>query len=250
MNGRRGHLLRAAVFLCGLFLAVEARAEDVVYVLALSWQPGFCAGDAGSTRAECRTPHDDNRLVLHGLWPNADRNGDGRQDEKDDYCLPHDRARMIATDRSDWRKLPPVELDQDLRQRLVHAMPGAQSHLDRHQWLKHGTCSGMSAARYFQAAIDLTEDARETDFAAFIAAGSGRDAARRDLLRAFAGEFGQGSERALQLVCRRDGGKAHLAEIRLRLRAEAVEAPLSPRSLDRTRTAKGNCPARFLIERG
>jgi ribonuclease T2 len=250
MNGRRGQMLRAAVFLCGMFLANAAQAEDAGYVLALSWQADFCAGDAGSSKAECRTAADNDRLVLHGLWPNADRNSDGRLDEADDYCLTRDRARMIAADRTDWRKLPPVELGKDLQERLTDIMPGVQSQLERHQWIKHGTCSGLGAGRYFAAAVSLAEDAAQSGFAAFIAKRSGKLLARRDVLQAFAAEFGTGSDRALQLICRRDGSGASLSEIRLRLKVDRIEAPLARQSLDTAKPAKGNCPARFGIERG
>jgi ribonuclease T2 len=241
-------MLRAAVFLCGMLLANAARAENASYVLALSWQADFCASDAGSSKAECRAADDNDRLVLHGLWPNADRNGDRRLDEADDYCLARDRARMMAADRADWGQLPAVELGTDLQDRLADVMPGVQSRLERHQWIKHGTCSGLGAERYFEAAVSLAEDATRSGLAAFIAKGSGKVLARRDVLQAFAAEYGTGSDRALQLICRRENGAAYLSEIRLRVKAGRIEAPLAQQSLDTARPAKGNCPSRFGIE--
>jgi len=98
------------------------------------------------------------------------------------------------------------------------------------------------------AAVALTEAVAGTEFSKFIAAPDRRNVARRDLLRSFAVEFGPGSDRALQLVCRKDDGVSVLSEIRLRLRVEAVEAPLSATSLDTAKAGKGNCPARFWVE--
>lgn len=255
INGRRIALILAAVFIWGsLFLSAgPARADGLSYVLALSWQPAFCASDAGAGKAECRATDDRDwaasHLTLHGLWPNADRNDDGRLDEADDYCLPsQNRARAIAQDKGDWRKLPEVSLPSDLRQRLARVMPGTASKLERHEWIRHGSCSGMSAARYFGAGVMLTEAVADTEFSTFLTAHMGQDVARRDLLKAFAGSFGKGSERALQLLCRKDEGSPTLSEIRLRLRAEAVEQPLSAGSFETGKAAKGNCPARFRVE--
>jgi ribonuclease T2 len=247
-NGRCGHMLRAAVFLMGLCIATPASAENLSYVLALSWQPGVCVKVRGADKGECH-PIAAGGLALHGLWPNADRNGDGRQDVGDDYCLaPAERARVIALDKAQWDfpKLPPVPLSDDLRADLARAM-GGMSHLDRHEWLKHGTCSGFEAERYFAAAVALADAVVGTDLGELVVDHVGQEVARRDLLQAFSMEFGHGSERALQLLCEEDDAGAYLREIRLRLRVEAVEAPLSAQSFDTARAMKGNCPARFRV---
>jgi ribonuclease T2 len=255
ISGRRISLILAAVLMWG---TAPAQAETPAYVLALSWQPAFCESDAGAAKAECRAMDEGDwaandwarrHFTLHGLWPNADRNDDGRMDDADDYCLPPtSRANAIAQDKGVWRQLPAVTLPADLQQRLTRVMPGTASRLERHQWIKHGTCSGLSPQRYFAAGVALTEAVANTKFSAFVTARLGEDIARRDLLQAFATEFGKGSERALQLLCKKDGGISVLSEIRLRLRMEAVEKPLTRASLDMSRASKGNCPARFSIK--
>ncbi|MBI2254611.1 MAG: hypothetical protein HYU58_08340 [Proteobacteria bacterium] len=255
MIGRSGRLVLAAVFFCVLLMppaasTTDAWADESSYVLALSWQPGFCASDAGADKAEC-AGDPALQLTLHGLWPNADRNDDGRLDADDDYCLGADRARLMALDRRDWAKLPPVKLSADIGRRLIDVMPGVVSQLERHQWVKHGSCSGLGAERYFAAAVTLSETVRDSQFAETIQAQAGQDVSRRDLLQAFAAEFGKGNERALQLLCRRGDGYFTLTEIRLRLTATAIEESLSRGSFDTSRAAKakGSCPARFSIER-
>lgn len=245
MNGRSGQLVRAAVFLSACLLTHAGHAAEDGYVLALSWQPGFCASAAGADKAEC-AGNDSAPLTLHGLWPNADRNGDGRLDSGDDYCLGADRTRLMATDRRDWSKLPPVSLSADLRERLAEVMPGVQSQLERHQWVKHGSCSGLGPERYFKIAVDLTEEVASSGFARAIQAKAGSEVARNDLLRAFANAFDGGSS-ALQLICRRDDGTGHLAEIRVRLRSDEIEDGLAT-ALDEDARVKGNCPARFRID--
>ena len=249
-SGRRISTILAAVFMCGM--ALPAETEESSYVLALSWQPAFCESDNGAGKTECRWldvgDWAASHFTLHGLWPTADRNGDGRMDVADDYCLPPEsRARAVALDKSDWRNLPAVTLPSDLQQRLSVVMPGTASRLERHQWIKHGTCSGLSAPRYFAAGVALTEAVAGTELGSFISARMGEDVARGDVLAALAAEFGKSSTRALQLICRKDEGVSVLSELRLRLRANAVEAPLSPRSFDTAKEAKGNCPARFRV---
>jgi ribonuclease T2 len=247
-NGRCGYLVRAAVFFCALFLAPHVQADESDYVLALSWQPAFCASDAGADRAECNDGTSD-KLTLHGLWPNADRNKDGRLDTEDDYCVGDDRARLMALDKRDWNRLPAVKISNDLARRLAEIMPGVHSQLERHQWVKHGSCSGLGAERYFAAAVNLSETLRASDFASLIDRNIGAEMSRRDLLQAFSAEFGKGSERALQLLCRKGDGGSALTEVRIRLKPGAVESALSRDSFDTARVAKGSCPARFWIER-
>ena len=93
------------------------------YVLALSWSPNWCAveGDAkGSDQCDARHDHG---WVLHGLWPQYHRGWP-------DFCATAER--------------PPSRA-------MTAAMADIMgtSGLAWHQWRKHGSCSGLSAAGYF-----------------------------------------------------------------------------------------------------
>jgi ribonuclease T2 len=93
------------------------------YVLSLSWSPNWCAlqGDAqGSEQCEARQDHG---WILHGLWPQYSRGFPS-------YCQTAKRApsRGMTAGMAD-----------------IMGTPG----LAWHQWKKHGTCSGLSAADYF-----------------------------------------------------------------------------------------------------
>src|SRR4051794_2628711 len=80
----RGALLSLALLAAFSFIAdFDAAQADDAYLLALTWQPGFCAGHAAL--AECKEVKP--RLVLHGLWPDWDVNGDGKRDAADDFCV-------------------------------------------------------------------------------------------------------------------------------------------------------------------
>jgi ribonuclease T2 len=94
------------------------------YLLTLSWAPDFCA-QAGnnSNPAECGTGRKTG-FVVHGLWPQGDS---GRGPEN---CGGSPVAQNIV-------------------QIMLNYIPTAS--LIQHEWMTHGTCSGLSAADYFAA---------------------------------------------------------------------------------------------------
>jgi ribonuclease T2 len=112
------------------------------YLLALTLEPAFCA-DGNERLRQCqtldrqrfaRTP-----LVIHGLWP----------ENRASRSYPSDCAG------------PKLWLEAPLRAELWRWMPGLESGLDRHEWRKHGTCSGLDDDVYFRSAIDWTVRANE-----------------------------------------------------------------------------------------
>ncbi|WP_421851992.1 ribonuclease T2 family protein [Oricola sp.] len=95
------------------------------YVLALSWSPSYCAalGDrANRQQCESRDPH---AFVVHGLWPQYERG------------YPAD----CPTQR-------PLSVPRSLSDTMLDIMPSTG--LVRHQWRKHGTCTGLSQSAYFE----------------------------------------------------------------------------------------------------
>ena len=237
---------RALLFSFLLLIAPAARAaaEDS-FVLALTWQPGFCAAHGASP--ECADPAP--RLVLHGLWPDWDVNGDGKRNAADDYCIAGEsnRAAIAALDRDGkWQTLPPVKLSGASRGDLAAAMPGSAAALDRHEWWKHGTCSGLAADDYFATAIALLRETERGSLAGLIVKEAGRSVARSKLLAAFEKDFGAKSARALTLVC--DGDT--LQEIRIRLKRASVTQGLTAKSLSMPAKApRADCGSSIPIPR-
>jgi len=93
------------------------------YVLALSWSPSYCEAEGADANAEqCRTarPY---AFVVHGLWPQFERG------------YPED----CQTNQGN--------VDAAAVNALTDIMPAPG--LIRHQWRKHGSCSGLSQADYF-----------------------------------------------------------------------------------------------------
>ena len=104
-----------------LLLASPAKAANFdYYVLALSWSPSFCAETRNAEEAQC-SPGKRYAFVVHGLWPQYDRGWP-------EFC---------AT---------PGYLPQSLIQKYLDIMPSKR--LILHEWRKHGTCSGLTAADY------------------------------------------------------------------------------------------------------
>ena len=140
-------------------------AEAAEHVLALSWQPAFCETRPGKT--ECQQlnagelPVTETQLSVHGLWP---------QPEGNFYCgVP---AGLVALDKaSQWADLPEPPLDDETREALAVAMPGTASFLERHEWIKHGTChrGAGGADEYFDDTLALADAVNASEVAGFLA---------------------------------------------------------------------------------
>jgi ribonuclease T2 len=107
----------------GAGTAAEQRAHEFdYYLLALSWSPTYCASRARRDPLQCgqgRRYH----FVVHGLWPQY-RNGWPQ------YCAAAG-----------------VSLPRPLLAAMFDIMPSFR--LIQHQWMKHGTCTGLAPGDYF-----------------------------------------------------------------------------------------------------
>ena len=119
------------VWLVGSLLWISATqgkgyaGEFDYYAMALSWSPEHCAIKPGD-REQCARKLG---FVLHGLWPQYQRG----------YPASCTRER----------------LDADMEQQFAGLYPSR--FLYRHEWEKHGTCSGLSQEAFHQLASDLRQ---------------------------------------------------------------------------------------------
>jgi ribonuclease T2 len=93
------------------------------YVLSLSWSPSYCEAegeDANRQQCEGGRPY---AFVVHGLWPQYERG----------YPQDCDTAER--------------DVSKETLRTLYDLMPSAG--LIRHQWRKHGSCTGLSQGDYF-----------------------------------------------------------------------------------------------------
>ncbi|MEP9378461.1 ribonuclease T2 [Aquabacter sp. CN5-332] len=127
-------MLRLLAGLLALLAVFPAAAQEQpgrfdFYVLALSWSPTYCAGPKASPQ-QCRTGPP-RAFVVHGLWPQYETG-------YPDFCT---------------RQAPYVP-DATISA-MADLMPSKG--LILHEWRKHGTCSGLAPAAYF----NLVRKARE-----------------------------------------------------------------------------------------
>jgi len=89
------------------------------YILALSWSPGFCDSRPGDPQC---APGRRFSFIVHGLWPQYHN---GRWPE---FCSTEPGLTNIDS--------------------MLDIMPSRS--LIRHEWDKHGTCTGLDAQGYFK----------------------------------------------------------------------------------------------------
>ena len=123
-------LVVAFLFACCLnFTASSARADSTppgqfdFYVLSLSWSPSYCeaTGDKRND-PQCARPFG---FVVHGLWPQFEKG------------YPSDCADAGG------------RLPESLIKAQLDIFPAAG--LVVHEWRKHGSCTGLDPAAYFEA---------------------------------------------------------------------------------------------------
>lgn len=203
------------------------------YVLALSWQPAFCESRPEKTECKNEKPTDyaASNFALHGLWPQPRRNV---------FCGV-DRATTALDDQRQWNKLPALELTPPTRQGLDRVMPGTQSLLERHEWIKHGTCyPGGSAERYFKDSVRLTEAMNDSVVQDFIADHVGKTIQTKDLRAKFDEAFGSGAGARVRVACDKQG---RIAEITIGLKGDIPSGTNIAQLIAASEPTDAGCPA-------
>ncbi len=204
---------------CLVLFAFPALVLAQGYVVSFSWESTFCR--THSKDPECRdfspTRYDASKLSLHGVWP-----------DPLEYCgVP--RNQVILDKNSKWDQLPEVSLSDSLRARLMRDMPGMASHLERHEWIKHGTCTGATPEAYFQKAVDLADGLNATALSAFIA--QNRTTKLSDLIAQIQASYGPAAVSSVFFICqapalrvksKAGGGIQLLKEVRFYLNTDSL----------------------------
>jgi len=177
------------------------------YVFAASWQPGFCETqpDKRECRNQSRKSFEATNFTLHGLWP-----------QQTDYCgVP---SSDINADKSGrWSSLPSVDLSPALRARLDEAMPGTRSSLERHEWTKHGTCSGQDQETYYGNALWVLDELNQSAVRQLFASNIGKRVSQDQIRGAFDKAFGPGAGQRVRVSCERDGSRRLVTELTIGL---------------------------------
>jgi len=130
--------------------AAAAPATFDYYLLEQSWLPEFCTGTVA--RKPTQMPHPECRDVetrfgashptVHGLWP---------QDDEGGYPSTCDGSPGCRT--GEACPLDGHQLDDRLVQELEDKWMPGYPNLARHEWIEHGTCTGLDQRAYFAAVV-------------------------------------------------------------------------------------------------
>jgi ribonuclease T2 len=188
-------LLRLGALAASFALAPIAFAQDArpfrsdppgafdSYILALTWSPTFCALEGGGRDREQCEPGRRLGFVVHGLWPQLDR---GRLADCETVARSPSRAALNEAE---------------------GVFPSLG--LARHQWRKHGSCTGQSPAGYFRDVRRAREQVRIPEV--FAEAVVDRRTSPREIERAFVAANPGLRADMIAVTCRRD----RLQEVRI-----------------------------------
>jgi ribonuclease T2 len=204
-------LLAGAVATFAVALApAAARAASPVenYALAISWEPAFCLTNPGKPEcaSETASRHDAHAFSLHGLWP-----------QSGSYCG------ATATQKSNdaagkWSLLPAVTLQAPTEALLKVDEPGTQSYLERHEWIEHGTCSGLSQQNFFAPTLAMLEGINASNLGSTVSANVGGHVTLAQLQSAAALDYGSYAKIDIEYLCISSGGRNWLEELRFHMR--------------------------------
>lgn len=192
------------------------------YVLALTWQPGFCVHNpAGGAKPECQAMKDGRLAVsnftLHGLWPNKAPCG-----------KRYSNCRGAS-----------LELSNSTLEYIKPWMPNFQfsTQFGNYEWKKHGVCqTSLSDDDYFRLAVDLTKSFNDSAPGSYVREHVGGTISKRELYSKLTDELGgPAAANNVLLICR--GG--YLEEVRITL----------PRDFRGARTVKAILDSHFAAQR-
>jgi ribonuclease T2 len=190
------------------------------YILAVSWQPGFC--ETRPSKPECVSQTEDrfdaSNFTLHGLWP---------QPRANIYCKV--ASNFVKTDKTkNWGNLPALELEDETRTELNQVMPGSQSNLHRHEWIKHGTCykDPTAANDYYQDSLKLMSELNASAVRNLFADNIGKQITSTQIREAFNDSFGEGAGDKIKIACKKDGNRRLITEITIALKGRLEVLPM------------------------
>ncbi len=172
----------------------EVKSTSKQNLLALSWQNAFC--QTHQYKKECRSMNSKSfgafEFVLHGLWP---------QPRNNQYC--NVSKKQVGADKNrQWYRLDKLDLNSTIRSELSKYMPGYSSNLHRHEWVKHGTCYGTSANKYYSDAISLLKQVNSSKVQKYFKDNIGKIVTLKEIRKLFDKEFGNGAGEHVTMNCR------------------------------------------------
>ncbi len=206
------------------------------YVLAVSWQPGFCEHNRNANKKpECQAflkgKLPATHLTLHGLWPNKSQCGINYGD-----CNPNSK----------------LDLSKETIAKLAPWMPNFyyQTGFGEHEWSKHGTCQSLGDDQYFLTAINMVKTVNDSAIGQYILANQGKSVDVNDFKAALTKSMGDNAVSRMRLVCAQH---RYLQEIRLNVPMNAEQDSQWLQNLSTAPKAGrfiGNCRSTIYIDKG
>ena len=169
------------------------------YLLAMSWQPGFCEHTPRTSgKPECAAMDKGSlvvsNLTLHGLWPNKKACGTryGNCDGKP-FALKKETVAQIAP----W-------------------MPNFyyENSFGKYEWNKHGTCQSLDPDAYFTKAVAAVQLVNGSAIGEQILKNIGGSINADKFFATLRSQYGDAAASRVMLVC---AGQSYLQEIRVQL---------------------------------
>jgi ribonuclease I len=139
-----------------------------------------------------------------------------------------------------WCDLPPVPLSAETAKAADAVMPGRRSCLDRHEWYRHGRCSGLAPDAYFSRAASLAVRAADLNVSRLLVARAGSTVMLSELRQAAQKDFGPAASRAVAVICSKRDGVSHLTELRILMDEKHLDLFPAPESLSRASLSRAS----------
>ena len=176
----------------------QTKEKSSKNLLALSWHNAFC--ETHRYKKECKKSlfsftkdkYKEKHFVLHGLWP---------QPKNNTYCDVE--SKILNLDKhKQWHRLPSLDLSDEVKKDLQNIMPGFASNLHKHEWIKHGTCYGTNANKYYEDAIGLVLQMNDSKVGNFFRQNIGKRVTLQQIRAVFNRSFGVGTGKRVVLKCK------------------------------------------------
>jgi len=169
------------------------------YVLAITWQPGFCEhARYNGKKPECDAMNsgalEAKTLSLHGLWPNKQECG-----VQYGSCSGK-----------------PFELSKDTIEKIAPWMPNFfyERSFGAYEWNKHGKCQSLPPDEYFIKAVSAVRVVNESEVGKMVLGNTGKSIKVNDFFERVKQRYGDKVADTITLVCVQ---RKYLQEIRVSL---------------------------------
>jgi ribonuclease T2 len=107
-----------------------------------------------------------------------------------------------SLDRNDhWNLLHEVIVNDSTRGAMTISMPGTASSLDRHEWVKHGTCYSETPEEYYSESLMLLDQINNSSVRDLYANNIGQNITANEIRSKFDEAFGRGAGAKVNVTC-------------------------------------------------